>query len=1426
MLREQLLSGKSGAFVGIVDVDGHTGGVFILKVGAIPQGWDDEVTRYESALAERAFSRRIPELVATVRDSSRYALLMKVAGGSRILWKPLLEATGLFGDAYRHLGDLLWGDSGPHLGPLQPIAAMLPAVLAHQLDPAAGRIVEHASRFTFSAVASSPTFAAFDRVLPNPLYFALNAAQFPEPQARVLLGPCHGDCHAGNVFIRSGHDGSVADATLIDFGSYRSEAPYFFDHAYFELGTLLRQLAGIGYQRWFSLVQALAAEDEGAMRRLPHEERSWAIDIHNGRASTEDHLKAGFSTRYDDVRLQRTLARVAAGLSFVNKVPREGSGSAGMTKEQYVQAFLWASIHLAEYQKDTQQLAAEQREVPALVLSAVPRDAPTIAEQEWRALGGLDQAGLNVLVLSPTFSTRMKALLSEFGSVPWSLVLDLATEPLSSEIESTFVRPIRVSWAGSRADDLKTMARGTLWQFCNGRSDISDAAPASSAREWQRKYWKTLADFLTTVATHLAPPAVRVVVLGEDFDHTIIAQILSTLDAAFGDRLAPVAVPSSLAALTIVDSFPASAESLAASIVSGRNPKADLHDGDHVLVPHRSTEGVVLRPLSLDLVRRVEKDLVVVSRSCGASLPEGRGFGAGFLRGMRIEWAELAQGLDIPRAAYLESLQADVLAKLEESTNATINLVHEPSAGGTTLSRRLAWNVMEQFPVVVVEQFSQDTAGYLRELFNATRLPLLVVMESEVVIQSTREALLIDLREDNVRAVFLWVTRTYAADGGAKVLSSSLNQVETEAFLAAYLEVVKDPIRRNELSLLAKDSQRARQRSPFFFGLTAFGSDFVGLGKLVQDTIDNVTDKGRLLLADIALVSRYSGTGFPKPELEEVASKLGVELIDSVRPPFAVYDDGHVRNPHALIAEHTLVLLSRQPDEWMADLARFSDGLLDHIAALENREADRLLQMVETVFLTRDSEAAIASDAEMRAGGLAYQRRFSPLILDIGSSEKARSVLKRLVALWPDQPHHAIHCARHLLYEPPAEVQQATEMAEAAEADAAGAEDPIVVHVVGMCYRLAMEQVLSAAIQQQRRLGEVEVEARAAFDTALERFARAIDLAPGRSEYGHVATIQTITTLITLSRKLTRDQDLPSFLAQPGRRWCVDAVSRAEEHIDRLRSMPQKRLSNRAERTIAEWDLVYGNVELVVTRLRMLASRRADPEIRRALCNVIFVKHQRRMSSVPPADLMTITQMLEQNIGAQGVRDSDVRLWLRAYRHQRTFDPAVAIRRLIDWQQLAPRSAEPALYLYIYYFLQWLGSKRMNAGYATEVDKWRKVCANNRAPGFRSWGYEWLKVRDGHYEIANFHDLSFDPVATLNGATPQHLKRLETELARVEGVVIDYVGPQQARLDLGNDVHLRFTPRDHIVRDDVGKRASVFVAFGYDGPVGWSARRV
>jgi hypothetical protein len=372
---------------------------------------------------------------------------------------------------------------------------------------------------------------------------------------------------------------------------------------------------------------------------------------------------------------------------------------------------------------------------------------------------------------------------------------------------------------------------------------------------------------------------------------------------------------------------------------------------------------------------------------------------------------------------------------------------------------------MEEFPVVILDQFTTDTSGYLRNLFRFSGIPILLVSESQILSETERENLVTQLREDNTRAAILWISRAYRAND-ADVLAARLTPRETDVFLTTYLEQTQDPSRRANLRQLASNDLYLEQRSPFFFGLTAFASDFVGLDRLVGEVVESANKQHALTpLSTLSLVSYYCADGFPQPEFDEFCKHvMGTvpSFLDS--SPFALRSKHHIKIPHTLIAERTLQRLARDPELWRADLHRVATGLLTQVEGFRHRDSDRLSDMIDTLFLVRDLPTALDADVEASGGHIVSPpRRFSPLIRDIGQSVLARELFERLSRLWPERPHYAVHLARHLLYEDPKDVERAIQIMTRTAESSEGKDDDTVVHTLGQAYRIRMELALKAA---------------------------------------------------------------------------------------------------------------------------------------------------------------------------------------------------------------------------------------------------------------------------------------------------------------------------------------------------------------------------
>ena len=1416
-LRHEFLSGKSGAFVGLVDCTGELDGVYILKVDDFHSRYADEEILHNKAIEEGAFGGKIPKIVATERFENQYLLLIEVAGGSLINYHPLVESPELFKSAYAKLGSVLWTPSLIKHGQQTSFQALMHDVLGYQLEPNHGGRIQGniETQFGHNFINASH-FYHQDVVLPNP--FAFCKSQSTDTTIRPLKGPVHGDCHGANVFFKMGFDVKVQDLFLIDLAFYKSSSLFFYDHAYFELATLLKSMDGVGETRWFKLATYLASLPGTEAHELNPADSGWANVVMPGREESINKALELWKDRGDDIRLQFLIAQAAAGLSFVNKRQRNPGDSIGLSKKQYCQAFVWSAVFLKKAIDEASINYCQGQQIPHLGLTDI--ECLSISEDLWGEIGGFDSSGFNILILSPR-ALFSQPEISQIFNLDWTLVIDFSTESVPAHYLNSFKKPVRQVWANEIPREVKFLSRGAMWLFANGRNDISDAEPSKDFGEWRRRYSRGIDSFLESLAVQISPADVRALIVGDSETASHIRHISESLDTNLHKELKPILIsglkpsehPEYIEVERIeVKDFVCRLEAYGDALSSGNSIP---------LLPCREAESRVLRPVPIELIQRVRRDVAPVYRQLSESLPQDREFGIDFRRGLTIEWAELANNLDIERDQFQEKRKSIVEA-LEESSIKTINLYHEPSAGGTTLSRRLAWSIMEEYPVIIVEQLTEDTAVYVREIFHYSNLPVLVIMESTIVTESARENLLRQLREDNTRAVFLWISRTYQEDDTRKVsLKCQLSPVETKAFLSAYLETVTDPTRKRNLRELASKSELIEQRTPFFFGLNAFEDNYYGLDQLVENTLDQASTNGKKLLANLSLASAFSSEGFPVHEFDELCDLINEGILPyELNSPYAVDSGNWVRIPHRLIAVHTLKALARDKHNWKADIHLWAKDFIGNISKLNNRDSDRVRKFIETIFLTRDSAIVLEADTDFIAGRQPLANRFSPLIHSIGTQEVARDLLKKLSALWPKEPHFSVHYARHLLYESPVEVERAIQVSERAMNLEKGQTDDVVIHMVGMCYRSRLYDKMELAQKQGTSFDDVEQNLRENYLIACDHFTKATELNKN-SEYGHVATIQMVKKLISSVIELANTKDLAFFMKQKRRAWIADALATAEGCIANLQSRPGREHSSiRIKRTIAEWNLVYGNFDSVVHQLRILANRTGESEVRRALCSTMLSRHGRKWEQMPQGDLQTIVSMMNHNVQTRGFRNSDLRMWLQAYRHLNSFDVDFAIQRMLDWQQLVPSDVLPPFYLAIFYFQKWLDTDRSNKGYADEYNTWISICRKNSLLGYKQWGYEWLIKKESGLSPLHYAELSFDPARVIRVDAPDRDKKLQ-QFGRLSGVMTKYNGPQSAQIDLGHNVYVFFHPLQTVTKDNLGHSLSCIISFTYDGLRGW-----
>lgn len=346
--------GRSGAMVLACDVasESYTGHA-ILKLDLMRNisAYDDTEGELHQRAVEDApefAARHLPRLIHSYFGVDHVAVLSTIASGGLQYVDPWIDCafdTQLA--VVRQLSsDLLesWNadyslSNGLHDGP-----DLLKGWLGYRLDPAEGGRLHAFLAEEVGLDPDAPSFVFEGREFPNPLAFATRAAAVTEAsRMRAIRGHIHGDLHGLNVLVgRPAASGE--DYHLIDLALYQSSQYLFYDHAYFEIATLLNTREHVSAATWDTILAHLRRgndDPDGERAGLRSDDFGLLELIKGMRSGVTRWVDAHEVNRRPSMENQLLLARIAAGLNFAHKhLPQRSSR---------VMAFVYAASQLKDY---------------------------------------------------------------------------------------------------------------------------------------------------------------------------------------------------------------------------------------------------------------------------------------------------------------------------------------------------------------------------------------------------------------------------------------------------------------------------------------------------------------------------------------------------------------------------------------------------------------------------------------------------------------------------------------------------------------------------------------------------------------------------------------------------------------------------------------------------------------------------------------------------------------------------------------------------------------------------------------------------------------------------------------------------------------------------------------------------------------------
>lgn len=1041
----------------------------------------------------------------------------------------------------------------------------------------------------------------------------------------------------------------------------------------------------------------------------------------------------------------------------------------------------------------------------------------------FKACHNFDSSRLYAFVLGDNLDVNSNW--SVFGNLPSSLVLDFNKETENQGVFFYASQTLKNQKSVHLLtfDDKYSLApeAACYWYAAKGLDGRNLSLVESDWRTWNRKYGTHVQNLISNLAKASGGKPITIINLWHAPEYA--REICSIFDRFFGDYAEFVfATPEAERLNELSNQFAAKTVSIdITKILVGVTKNFRNSNQEYLLsagLPRSDNGFYLVEPKDL---RWLSEDLEVVHSNIELETPsQDREAGKDFLRGATVDWKDLDLHFDADREVT-DELKNKIERELFSRTTSRFNLYHWPGSGGTTVARRIAWNLRRLYPVVILKRVtSGETISRLRKIFSETGQPILALVEGSDTISDKFEQLFNEAKSEQIPVIFLSILRRFDIPKDGKrtlFLSQNLSLPEASRFVNTYKRVV--PNKENALTnILNKDNPK--DRTPFHFALSAFGRDYIGISKYVEDRLQEASPTQREVMTYIALAYYYGH----KPIIPHLLSNhLGKpvnttlqleKILDEPQLELLIKEDKFKWRPaHQLIAEEILKITlsdsNKERRNWQRGLSIWSLNFIRALSKGMLEPNNELLELMRRVFILRDEYDLLGTES-------AGSPRFSAIIEDIESLEGKLNVFKELVEIFPNEAHFWGHLGRFYSFG----MQEPRDAISALDkAILLSPSDPVLFHMKGMCFRsLVYNQIKELEHSELKENVLLEFKENVGF--ALESFEIARKLDPN-AEHAYISPVQLLLRVIDFGYKKSNFNSRADFLISTTSIWYREKLDEIETLMESVRSIREgDKLSRYFVSCQADLDQLYDNYARALEGWQQLLTRKDvfAPPIRRQIVRAYLGRQQRQWTSLPQKEIDRIVDLMEENMHDEPFSDTNIRIWFNAYRLSNRQNIDVALDRLATWKSRGD-SLEAYYYLYILHVMKAMDGSMIERERSLDlIDQCKNKARNVRN---RTRSFEWFGNGDGIARLMHYTELGEWDEDTNFYSQASRLERVDGRVAKING-------PEAGYIELSScGLMAFFVPAvaDVLKGRDENVRSNFNLGFSYDGLRAWSVQK-
>ncbi|MBL7818011.1 MAG: hypothetical protein JNL70_23580 [Saprospiraceae bacterium] len=814
-----------------------------------------------------------------------------------------------------------------------------------------------------------------------------------------------------------------------------------------------------------------------------------------------------------------------------------------------------------------------------------------------------------------------------------------------------------------------------------------------------------------------------------------------------------------------------------------------------------------------------------------------------FYQGRTITWKELDSRYDVDRTITEKLIDAIEKPLKSNVESAIFYLTHYAGVGGTTIARRIAYQLHRKFPVLLLNEVissygENELIEKLVKIRQITEISPLVIVDNSNITRQQVEMLERVAGNRLVKTVFLLVESTFVEPKQEKnrfYIPSSLDKNEANRFVTRFSGEYKD--KAKDFPFILTDNT-PNILNPFYFGLIANENEYISIDKYVQKRIDSINENEK----DLLLILSFCQI-FAKGKLREVPHFIISKFLNideayirlkkhtqnhKIYDLIIETDDLSWRTIHPLIADNILKQLIGTNDTGVLNpysLKDFAVRLIKSLRTVSDNRNEQVLELLHNLFILRGDDNTTSESEEADAdfsNNLYNKKLFSKLINELDNNNNRVEVFESLTTEFPDEnAHFWAHFAR--LHSIDKEFDKALLTIDTAlNVNEKESDIYRFVHIKGMCYRTELYRLKEKCKGNKDEISKSMSQMRLYFDNAKEAFDNAREVAP-QKEHGYIAFIQMAIQMIefeySISIHKTVTKDYTQFIKSNV--WCRNLLIQANEVINDYKDNNQEFENPKIKEKQNLLLKFFGDKGRMIDAWQSLLDKKEFDQnlVRRQLAYAYLAKNDFDWEKTKGKDINNILKNIEKNLQNK-VEVRDLQLWFEVSRRLNA-DANLLIPKVQEWEFKKP-SLDTAYFLMCLFGVQAIDGVKSGVN---NYEKYQKEVAKRINTSYsKVFCVEWVGTDNNksillnHKQVGKWiRDNRFFETSPLN-------------LLKLKGRVIKYLSRTQGFIEVeGCGIQVMYQPAlcNHFSDDaQKGTRVEFFVGFNYDGARAFEVKNI